>query len=236
MAVTPRGSYALPVAVLREMVANCTAFQKLCKAASASAALARVVPFGQAGDAARPCAIVNISEHTAESIGAGVADAFRARPSLVCEINIDQATAAAVAVGTSETSFTSAALVGFANDHFNGLQCRFTSGDLIGVVRAVSDFDGSTGALTTAAFAAAPKAGDTFVLEAANVADLMTWFFNVMGDIQADLLALSSKAGFTTSAGDGALAFKSVRISDYGRTPINQADVYCGAVLVVELA
>lgn len=236
MAVTPRGAYALPVAVLREMLANCAAFQKLCRASSASAALARIIPFGQAGDASRPCAIVNLSEHTAEALAAGTVDAFRARPSLVIEINIDQYLAATVAVGTSETVFTSAGLVGFANDHFNGLQCRFTSGDLNGVVKAVTDFDGSTGQLTTAAFAAAPKAGDAFTLEAANVGDLMTWFFNQLGDVQADLLAMSSKAGFSTSAGDGPLAFKSVRISDYGRTPNNQADIYCGAVLVVELA
>jgi len=53
-----------------------------------------------------------------------------------------------------------------AADYWNGLSLRFTSGDCAGEVRAIGDFDGTTGtfslAVTGDPLPATPAAGDTF--------------------------------------------------------------------------
>jgi hypothetical protein len=50
------------------------------------------------------------------------------------------------------------------NDHYNGRVITFTSGALLGQSRTITDYVGSTGALTVVTLTEAPAEGDAFVI------------------------------------------------------------------------
>lgn len=208
MSVAPRGRFSLPVAALRAMLANCTSFQKLVQAASASAALARVYPFGVMGEPTRPFAMIGFEDWNPEAVAGGTNLEYVNIAELSILIEMALTLTGTVTTQNSTTVFRAASLAGFANDHFNGLSLKSLTGTSANQnqSREILDFNGANGEITLAtALPAAPAMADTFRIVPASDADAYTWFMNVMGDIMAELLPQSG-AGTDLSTVDSAIA------------------------------
>ncbi len=225
MSVTARGIYSGPVEALRSMLSNCTSMQKLLQAANAAAALSEIIAFGTPGDALRPFALVNIPESNRESSSQG---RFLPAGKLTIAIEIPLEWTAPVTAQVSTTVFTLGALAGLADDCFNGQTLTVNDGAQTGQSAVILDFVGATGAVTLqTALPGLPGVGASCQIAPASVSDQMLAFMNILGDIQAELEALSG--------GGDCLSIHSIRLADYGRPMIeSDEDEYAGALIEVE--
>lgn len=73
-------------------------------------------------------------------------------------------TASTVNDGSATTTSFVTALSEATDDHYNGAFLLFTSGALIGQSRKISDYNGTTKAVTVSAFTEAPANTDSFVI------------------------------------------------------------------------
>ncbi|MCW8129623.1 MAG: phage BR0599 family protein [Planctomycetota bacterium] len=231
MSVAPRGIFCLPVHALAAMLANCASFQKLVQAASATAALAKVYPFGIAGEPARPFAVVGHEDWRPEAVAGGTRLEYANLGVLSILTEVSLKLEAAVTTANSTTVFRLSGLVGLKNDHFNGLKVKILSGAAKNEIGEISDFDGATGEITLAgALPAAPQVGDTLRIYPGSDQDAYTWFMNTMGDIAAELLAQSGAGTDLNTvdsgmpAGFGCLALRQPRQEVFQRAaPDKQA-------------
>lgn len=199
MSVTARGFYSIPVQCLRVMLSECTALQKLFKAASATAALASIHIYGKAG-AARPFALVERPKFSRPAVAGGASNQFVgvARQTVWLEFPIRWS--GTVTTGASNQILTVSALAGYADDHLNGLNFVYLPGASEEVV-AISDFDGATGQITLAsALSGTPAPGDAFKIRPASDADAWIFGTNVLGDVQSQLEAKAGGADLTDAS------------------------------------
>lgn len=82
MSVTPSGSVAVPIYLLRRMVSLSTTFQTATGAASATLALNHIYLHEATGDETRPCAVVNGDDTSYELSAGGDQNQLRAKGSL----------------------------------------------------------------------------------------------------------------------------------------------------------
>lgn len=128
------------------------------------AAFATGVDFVLIGGAATNMVVIGLTCQ----IGAVPADMVALSGSATAADNMERS-ALGVVLGTAitgtltTTAFTTS-LTEASDNHYNNRVCVFTSGDLAGQAKAVTDYDGATKTLTTRAFTEAPANTDAFVL------------------------------------------------------------------------
>lgn len=200
MAVTARGLFGTPPATLRTMLGTCTAWQKLCQAADASEALDHIHLFerntSRDGSITRPFAVVLPPHYKFQDVGDGASLSYAGVGTLALHFEMAISTTGTLTGVTSAQILVDSALVGLADDHFNGMRLKMTSGAYKGDSAPIADFDGATGTITLAApLAGAPAIADTCRIEAPSTSDAYLFALNTLGDVVADLKLESGKGG-----------------------------------------
>ena len=205
--ITPRGRFCTPAQVMRDMLAACASVQKLFQAASAAAADDSIYLF-EKKQPARPYIVVWPQGWTARDIAGGSRIWYRAAGIIACVLEFElirEDIAVTSEVGASQ--FSASELIGYADDHFNGMELLVQTGAQAEQSKVVADFTGATGEIALAsALPGAPGVGSEFILRPADVEDAYTFALNILGDIRADLEALSGGGGY--------LGLKNIRLDD----------------------
>lgn len=244
MSVSPRGLFSLPPAWLAVALSECTSFQKLVQAASATAALAKahVLERLKTEGLTIPHAIVTFPEFNEDTVAGGANTVYVGTGNFAYWFALPVRWSGTVSAATSATVFRASSLAGLADDHLNGLNFVYKPGTAQEETKAISDFTGATGEITLASgLAGTPSIGDAWKIRPASSQDGHIFGLNVVGDLVADLKLKSgrdvSDASGYLGGSVGGLRMANFKLKNFGlsNTAKNAIDTeYFGALLSFE--